>query len=201
MMQLEGQHLSLDIETLGTTPGDAIISIGAIGFDAHGILPFYFYREISVGDNQKHGLTIDNGTLAWWLTQPDGARKTVTNTLNGGAELGETIDDLGLWIRQRVPNVQGVWTNGPAFDSAFIKVAAKRTGRKDPWHYSLDRDFRTIRDLSGLSWSDVETTGDAHNALADATNQASYIVKAFERMQAWAAFPPKREPHPITDLI
>jgi hypothetical protein len=193
MLELKGNHISLDLETLDTVPGGAIVSIGAVQFNEHGITLNDFYRVVSLRDNEKHGMTTSVDTLGWWMQQSGDARKTLIEAFKGGGQLGETLDDLGLWIRA-IPDLQGVWTNGPAFDSAFIAVAAKRTGgRKMPWAYHMDRDFRTIKMLSGLEWIDVLTDGTAHNALADAKNQARYLVKAFERMQAWASFPPPRE--------
>ena len=179
-MKLEGNHISLDLETLGTVPGEAIISIGACAFDLLGIHN-QFYRVISVEDSKAHDMGINTSTLAWWLTQSGEARATVVEALMGGGHVGETIDELALWVKS-IHNLQGVWTNGPAFDSAFIAVAAARTGRKMPWHYGLDRDFRTLKQISGQSWDEIQTEGVAHNALADAKNQAQFIIKAHERL-------------------
>lgn len=180
-LQLEGNHISLDLETLDTVPGGAIISIGACAFDLLGIHT-QFYRVISVKDSQAHEMSINPDTLAWWFQQTDEARATVIEALNGGGHVGETIDELALWVKS-VPKLNGVWTNGPAFDSAFISVAAARTGRKMPWAYNLDRDFRTLKQISGQEWMDVQTDGVAHHALADAKNQAYFIIKAHKRMQ------------------
>lgn len=195
---LEGNHISFDLETLGTVPGDAIISIGAVCFDAQGIHN-QFYRVISVKDSQKHEMGVDTNTLAWWLTQSEDARVTVIEALNGGGEVGESLDEFRLWVRKQF-QVQGVWTNGPAFDSAMLRVACARVGRDFPYHYALDRDFRTLKQISGLKWDDVQTDGTAHNALADAKNQALYIIKAHERMSAEFFKPGKVVPDELWDL-
>lgn len=184
-LELKGNHVSLDIETLGKTPGDAILSIGAVMFSSKGIDQYHpsYYHVLSTKDNLAYGLELDIDTLAWWMAQSDDARKVLRKSFDGGGTVGETLDGLDLWMRS-VPDLSGVWTNGPAFDAAFIRVAAKRTGRRDPWDYRLDRDFRTIKDLSGLKWEDVRGVGGtAHDALDDAGNQAKFIVQAFEKMR------------------
>ena len=68
-------HIMVDLETMGTAPGSAIVSLGAVAFDpVAGTLGEEFYRVITLGSCQRAGLTIDAGTIGWWLQQSDSAR-------------------------------------------------------------------------------------------------------------------------------
>ena len=69
-------HGMVDIETMGTDPKAAVITIGACIFDPFGAdtedtisTDQRFSTTISFQDNQKHGRTFDADTLAWWLRQ------------------------------------------------------------------------------------------------------------------------------------
>lgn len=64
----------IDIETLGTKPGAAILSIGAVMFSATG-LGETFYTPVSLKSCTDIGLTVDPDTVAWWMQQSEEARQ------------------------------------------------------------------------------------------------------------------------------
>lgn len=180
MFELRGDHISFDLETIGTVPGDAIVSIGAVVFNQHGVTDMKFYKEVSVADSMRHGFTINPQTLAWWMQQTDEARGTLIRTLNGGANIGETLDDFADWVKRIVP--VGTWSNGPAFDHAFLDVAAAKTGRKSPLWFRGARCVRTIVDLTQCP--SPPSVGIAHNALDDAKYQAQWIINCYRVLTA-----------------
>ena len=58
-------HVSLDLETLGTRPGCAILSIGAIAFNpSTNTLGPMFYEVVNRASCREIGLHEDQGTLA-----------------------------------------------------------------------------------------------------------------------------------------
>jgi DNA polymerase III epsilon subunit-like protein len=82
-------RVMVDIETLGLDPGAAILSIGAVRFDTDG-LGATFERNIGLESCQEAGLTIDAGTLEWWLQQDADAQHVLT----GGESLVDALEAL-----------------------------------------------------------------------------------------------------------
>ena len=73
------RNIMVDLETLGTTPGSAILSIGACVFneakeDPAPIASYWagdnnYYRNIDLLDSTFRGLTVDPRTSKWWSEQ------------------------------------------------------------------------------------------------------------------------------------
>ena len=165
------KRIMVDIETLGVSPGSAILSIGAIRFDEGGIGEQY-YREISLKSCQEAGLEIDAGTLEWWLSQDE----AVTDVLRGGDRLADVLEEF----RGYYHDTEEIWANSPSFDCALLESAYDAVGMDEPWHYSDTRDFRTIRSLPCAV--EVEREGVAHNALDDARYQARVVCETLQAM-------------------
>ena len=67
-------NVMLDLETLGTSPGCIILSIGAVFFDKNG-LGQEFYQTIDVQSSIDAGLTMSGGTFKWWMGQQGAVRR------------------------------------------------------------------------------------------------------------------------------
>jgi len=169
------QQVMVDLETLGTDPGAAIVAIGAVRFDVDGGLGTEFGVSVSVEDCQSEGLHIDAGTLEWWLGQSADARAQ----LEGGCSLDRALRDLDSFVRETNPDA--VWANSPAFDCEILRAAHDAVGRDCPWAYYQERDYRTLRETLDC-WPDREQSGTAHDAVADARYQAECLVAALRRL-------------------
>jgi hypothetical protein len=185
-------HVFIDLETLGTVPGSAIISIGAVRFDEHGVklgrtlstasdaaskdrMINTFYREVNITSNGAVGLRIHEQTLAWWIDQPAPARRTLMNSLKGEAEvLAQVLGDFSAWL-ETGGGVDELWCFGASFDFPMLEVAYDRHGATVPWGYKKLRCARTLFALVPLVR--VDGSGTAHNALDDATRDAQHTVK------------------------
>lgn len=179
MIELNGNHVMVDLETLGTSTGDVIVSIGAVQFDASGVRENQFYCEIDVESSLKAGMTINSKTLAWWLQQSDSARQALVHALEGACQLGAALDEFSLWYRKVGAN--GVWANGAAFDIAMLEGAYTRMGRKIPWKHTQQRCYRTLRSFF-LQVQCTAESGVAHNALDDAKWQAHHTIDIFRHV-------------------
>jgi len=162
-------RVMIDIETLGTEPGAAIIAIGAVRFDRSGPGE-EFYKSVSIKSCQEHGLEIDAGTLEWWLGQDDAAREQ----LAGGDALPEV-----LWqLDEFVDGADEVWACSPSFDCKLLASAFDAVGLTEPWMYYELRDYRTVRELPIAG--EMDQDGADHDALADAKLQALVAAKALD---------------------
>ena len=165
------ERVMLDLETLGTAPGAAVLSIGAVGFDENGPTGETFYRQIRLSSCQAAGLEIDAETLAWWLDQDDAAKDVLT----GGDDLESVLDAFVEWYPD---DADEIWANSPAFDCAILERAGEAVGIDMPWQFYEARDVRTIRSLPAAV--ELDRTGIEHDALDDAIHQAREVAATLE---------------------
>lgn len=157
----------VDIETLGTEKGAAILSIGAVTFDREGVHET-FYRNIDLETCEQAGLEVDTGTLAWWLDQGEEAQ----DVLRGGEDLETVLRDFSTFYDAH--KADEIWANSPSFDCEILAHAYDALDLDLPWDFREERDYRTLRELPGAVW--VDRQGTHHNALDDAKHQAKKVV-------------------------
>lgn len=162
--------IMIDLETLGTRPDSAIISIGACRFNADAMDDDGFYRAITIESNQLEGRDINPDTLVWWLGQTDKAKAVFTDP--DRVDLGTALDDLRAWIGPKWGDVR-VYGNGSDFDIAMLSHAYGRQGT--PWKFYNVRCFRTLKEQPAAKKVPKPANALAHNALFDAIAQAQHL--------------------------
>lgn len=160
-------EIMLDLETLGTTPGSLILSIGAAKFGDGKILDT-FYASIDPQSGIDAGLTMDVPTVMWWLQQSDAARAAITK---GGEDICSILFKFAAWAGEDAI----VWGNGASFDNVLLSVAYDKTKLKRPWKHSGERCYRTVKNLYPEVL--IEPYGIHHNALDDAIAQALHLMR------------------------
>lgn len=167
-------YVVIDLETLGTRPGDIILSIGAVEVDLKaGTLGREFYKVIHAGNAAQHGLQIEAGTVLWWLVQSEQARKQVAY---GGLPLVEVLDAFSEWA----PKDMKPFGNGASFDLGILTAAYRAIGKQPPWKFWNERCYRTVKAMHPNVVED-ERVGVYHNALDDAKHQARHLIKMVRR--------------------
>lgn len=170
-------HIMVDLETMGTAPGSAIISIGAVAFDpVAGTLGEVFYRVISLASCQKAGLTIDADTVLWWLRQSQEARDQFN--ASEPEDLASALGWFATWWRRQ--GARFIWGHGGNFDEPLLTWAFRAAHVVKPWDYWNSRCTRTLFDLTGERPD--RQVGVHHNALDDALAQANAVIRSFERL-------------------
>lgn len=175
----------VDLETLGTTPGSVILSIGAREFDPRRQLRgSFFYATINLASSLEAGLTKSEDTLKWWGTQPAEAQEVLREANSPITPvLGEVLTDFGKFF-QRCHAKARIWGNGAAFDPVLLECAYEAAGLRAPWGHQEVMCYRTIRHLA----PQVEPPtfiGVAHNALDDADMQVTHMLEVY-RALGWA---------------
>lgn len=165
------ERVMLDIETLGTEPGAAILSIGAVKFDDAGIVD-EFHKSVSLESCQEAGLEIDAETLDWWLHQSEPAQ----TVLSGGAPLQTALEQF----RNFYADADEIWAFSPSFDCVLLAEAYDAVGMNEPWHYRDERDCRTLAALPGAV--ELEHDGTEHDALDDAKHQAMTVIATLDAL-------------------
>lgn len=163
----------VDLETMGTGPNAAIIAIGAVEFDAaRGKVGSSFYEVVSLESSVTNGGAIDPGTVMWWLSQSDEARKAVCAH---GEHINLVLVRFSQWLGQRaIRDDLRLWGNGAGFDNVVLESAYRSAQLPCPWHFWNNRCYRTVKGMHpGVK---AVRTGTHHNALDDAITQAHHLI-------------------------
>ena len=167
-------HIMIDLETMGTRPSAAIVSIGAVIFDEH-TLRDQFYANVNLQSAIDSGATVSGATVMWWLKQHDDARLAISDP-HSAQPIREVLGDFDSYVRRTVGyDIDGVWGNGAAFDNVVLAESYRRLGMEPPWPYWLDRCYRTKKNLHPTVRPDHTVT--PHNALDDAVTQALHLQR------------------------
>lgn len=166
----------IDLETLGTAPGSAVVAIGAVDSDGR-----EFYRTISIKSCLEAGLTVDGDTLAWWFSQSSEAIKQTFGSPTIGL-LDDVLTDFARWVAYgpgstlEKGHAKRLWGNSAAFDLGLLAAAYRALGWALPWSYREEACYRTLKNLvpevKAPPFEGVE-----HNALDDAKNQMRHLVE------------------------
>lgn len=120
------------------------------------------------------GLTMDPGTVMFWLQQGEEARNAICFST---ATLERALTEFAEWIHARCPrNEVRVWMRGPSFDGALLTAAYKAAGIELPWLYWQERCHRTLT-ARNPSVDAPEREGVFHNARDDSIHQARWLLK------------------------
>ena len=157
--------LMIDIETLGVAPAATILTIAAQSFDpfGQGYHDRHFYARLTLESQEDR--TIDEGTIAWWATQPKAQAEAFAE--HDRISLDQALEQLGKLIWQS----NFLWSQGPTFDMTILEHAYKSRGRPIPWQYYRVRDSRTVFSL----WPDLPKPPVSHHALEDCRRQITML--------------------------
>lgn len=180
------QDVMTDLETLGTAPGSAILSIGAVFFDPEtGALGPQFHEKITLASCEAAGLRVDVSTVLWWMAQSPEARQAVFFDKEA-LPLGAVLTNFRgfLYGAEGGSEKVRIWGNGAAFDNVLLRDAYLKVGLITPWNHWNDRCYRTLKSLR----PDVkmERSGTHHDALDDAVSQARHACAIFRAMRPGA---------------
>lgn len=178
--KVEPRHIMLDLETLGTTPGCVVLSIGAVAFSQTKGIVERFAVAINPRSCMKAGLTIDPGTMYWWMRQPKTAQEAAMPELCERdfpvqyVNLKEALDSFKTFYWGHSGQI---WGDGAAFDQPILAAAYCAVGDTQPWGYQSVRCFRTVRAMfPDVKWK-VPRHLVPHVGVDDAEAQALHLLK------------------------
>jgi hypothetical protein len=172
----------IDLETLGTRPDAAIISIGAATFDRKtGEIFERFHVRVSP-DLDKY--SVDLSTIRWWLTQSEEARQSLAQEV---IPLADGLVSLRRWWANAARPEACVWAFPATFDLPILENAMREEfsshmWSKTMWKYDATRDMRTLCDLASITKEQRVKPKLAHDALSDCEAQIATLVLAMEKL-------------------
>lgn len=167
-------HVMIDTETLGLESNAIILSIGAVEFNKYG-LGKTFYIEI---DPKTYPGSVDISTIQWWMEQCRAGNKA---PVSGIIQLPTAVNALSEYLSEVCDGDLSrlvLWANGIDFDVPKLVYAYYVCKVPTPWKYNAIRDARTVYKLLG-DYGIKPVGKNAHNALADAEWQATYLINIF----------------------
>lgn len=168
-------HVSIDLETLGTSPGSVILSIGAVKFDpTTGQIGPRFYANISSNTCTEVGLTIDQSTVEWWGKQSQEARDALKVDRQPLPFVLRKFSDF-------TGDCENPWGWGSGFDVSLTEAAYRAAKMEVPWKFWNVKCGRTLCGLVHIS--PVRNTGVHHKADVDAEMQAIAICEAYKKLR------------------
>lgn len=173
------RHVMIDLETLDTTAGAVIMSIGAVKFDLNSdaMDDKAFYASVSIESNLAVGRTINERTLLWWLKQSPAAQAVFHEPKQS---LSGALDELSSWFDKSTY----VWSKGADFDLPILAHAYRGQGWETPWEFYNTRCVRTIADLPNAKNVVVAPNPLKHNALQDAISQVRLVQAIQKKLNA-----------------
>lgn len=185
----EYKDFMLDLETLGTRPGDAVISVGGVLFDREtkSIGPG-FRANLDIEQVLASGFGVTGSTIKFWFEQSDEARQ---QALENPQNVASVLMGMAEFLTQGEGGVNQsmrVWGNGAAFDNVLLREMYQRLGMQEPWAFWNDRCFRTLKNEHPRRKElEPDFEGEKHNAYADALHQAKWAINLYHNDRVFAA--------------
>lgn len=168
-MKQKKVEVMIDLETLGTSPGCAILSIAAVPFNIYSPIED-FYERVASASCIECGLVVDDATVQWWNKQDPAAR---TEAFGGETLIATALTNLTYYLNS-LGDIR-VWGNGASFDVPILEAAYKKLNLPVPWKYYDSMCYRTLKNLyKGIPAGENTKK---HNALEDARHQAQHAEK------------------------
>lgn len=168
-------RLMIDFETLDIAECPVILSMGAVVFNENGIVDCFF-EKIDQHSCLDLGCTVSIDTLLWWEQQTEAARAAA---FGGKTNIGYAMGMLVDFYKKH--ECGEIWSKGAIADIRWANNILDKLSLEKPWKFWQEMCFRTYVKYS--DWVDFEPTGEAHNALDDATNQAKHWISIYHRVQ------------------
>jgi DNA polymerase III epsilon subunit-like protein len=173
-----GNHVMVDLETLGTRPNSLMLTIGAVRFnpwkdDSNTSMEKMetFYRRVSIDSFEGLDHVIDDATLEWWGNQSEEVREEAFAEDNRH-DIRNVLADFHRWCG----GLDAIWANGTGFDLNILEHFSRELKRGVAWNYWQARDARTLYSLvPGLQ----RPQGAAHHALWDCWSQVVGVQRSF----------------------
>ena len=168
--------IMLDLESLGTRPDCAILTLGAVKFDEYtpGSFGDSLYLRIDVDEQLALGREVQEDTLTWWSNQAEDVRE---EALGEGNRV--SLTEMYRQLNRFCVGATNIWCQGPAFDIVILENIYRQMGWPTPWQFWQIRDSRTLFGVHGDPRE--KNKAGLHNALEDCVSQAQGVQQIFHR--------------------
>lgn len=171
------EHFMVDIETLGTNPGDVVFEISVVRFDPLTGRHYQSWNQcLSIPYQQSAGFRACVATKRWWLEE--NGRDPEEENENADANGNDQLEELNQWIDKMAPQKKErrFWCRGANFDPVMLQPLFEVFGVRIPWAYWQWRDVRTLQGILEVYGVKVDLPREvAHTAYQDCIAQIAQV--------------------------
>lgn len=183
----------LDLETLGLGNSPVISQISAVAFDIEtGDCFEEFNIKVSPQSCVALGLSIDAGTVEWWLKQDQTVlNNVIVKSISEGLDIKKTLEDFSFFLNELKKTHDAkelrLWGNGTLADNKWIESAFDLAKLPKAFKYWEHSDVRTLVDLGvRITGMDAKKAtifiGEKHNAIDDCKHQIKYCSEIYSEL-------------------
>ena len=182
------KHVMIDIESMGTEHGSAVISIGLVEFDPKtGTIGRKLEVRNTLEAQRVIGRKFDPSTVEWWLRQSTEAQQALLAKPrhDTAASMMKEVDTF-LHSISSSPWELGLWAKGPSFDLVMLRDLAAQVDVRWKGHFSREFCVRTMLMIAQANaWDDILAMEPevAHGALSDSIHQARQMMEVMKRLK------------------
>ena len=170
--------IMLDLESLGTRPDCAILTLGAVKFDEYtpGSFGDSLYFRVNVDEQLALGREVQEDTLKWWSTQSADVYDEAFSEKDR-----VSLESMYRQLNKFTVGVEYIWCQGPAFDIVILENIYRQCGWPTPWQFWQIRDSRTLFGVHGDPRE--KNKAGLHNALEDCISQAQGVQAVYHALK------------------
>lgn len=169
-------ELMIDLETLSSRRNAAVMGLAAATFDLTGDgIENMFHVNFDLAFQRDRD--IDPGTLYWWLSQNDRARRGLVDPIP--VSVVEGLQQFRHWCSD--VRVTRAWSYGASFDLAILDDLHIWIGMENPVGKKLSMCARTIYNITNTSkLGNME--GTQHHPMDDVVHQVHRMQQAWKKL-------------------
>lgn len=168
----------LDIETMGTTPGCVVLSIGAVGFNFDGSSLSKYFTVLDLNNSLDLGLKIEPDTLNWWLGQN---QEILKKQLRDGTPVVQVLEEFNDWLNDISAEI--IWGNSASFDCGLLRAVYEAAKVRPYWSHRNEMCYRTVKNLCPEIPLAEKDGNHAHDPVYDAQYQIQHLKKIINHLK------------------
>ena len=180
------RHAMLDMESIGTKAGYAVLSIGAVIIYVDGVgneiefgdIASPIYIKFDINDQIKGGYLSDKSTRSWWAVHNYEARKVLLPATED-VPTHEGLVELYHYLTTQ--EIDFFWAKG-GMDFEMLGCMYAQEEVQSPWNFWQERDLRGLLDLAPPDALPKRTGFIAHDAMQDAEFQMAQLRAALRHL-------------------
>ena len=179
------KHVMIDTETLGLTPGCVVRTVSLVEFEpTTGKTGRKQTWVINLQDSIKAGFKVEAGTIKWWMTKSDEARKAFVATAEEETSLVSFVNEFVEWFKQYNGKV-AVWGLQIDYDLPMVRCylayyymyIMRNDDYSLPWNRKLLIDVRPFMEVYRAKYEEYKTV---HTSMDDCMQQIEAVAEVFK---------------------
>jgi len=185
VMDVYGQHVMIDIETLSIQPNATILELVAVPFNINTIQVENAFVGLPNVDSQiNRGSAIDFSTVKFWIQNCMQSKDLAETVIQGSRYADNTafLTNFENWFKKAGLTGAYVWSKG-RLDMTSLDYMFKSHGfRELPWYFWNECDVRSYTHVLPSEYEQTKPVN-PHDPMADCVAQIFNVQKVMKYLQ------------------